>query len=265
MTDITSLLSHYRKGTLRRARKMFGLPFNSPFMRYKEIAVMEEVIQKLKPSKVLEFGCGLSTLYFPTKLKLNAEWHAIEHNEKWFKDVQRQISNPNLVKLYHIPVDSEEVGIEDEHKFKSYVDFPSSLGKFDLILVDGVARKECITKAKQLLNKNGLLIVHDSNRSAYHSLLKTFKHWMIMEDFRKTSGGFGFATKDKDIKEYIALENHRGVWKIDNAIQNFSKFKFLLGKKTRPYKESFGTKSLDNTHDKTSTRSSSMEETSALD
>lgn len=50
-------------------------------MRYREIDLISEVIERLNPAMVLEWGSGYSTLYFPKKLSKEAKWLSVEHKD----------------------------------------------------------------------------------------------------------------------------------------------------------------------------------------
>jgi len=212
-----SLLSIYTKGTFRKLQKMFGLELKDPYMKYKEIAIFKELFTKLKPKKCLEYGCGTSTLYFLDFLPKNTYWYSIEHHKGWFEKIQSLNDRENL-HLHYVEAEKEPVpNLNDD----DYVNYPEQFGQFDFILVDGIHRENCIQKAHQLLTENGLLIVHDSNRKQYHSYIKKFNNWMVLQDFRKSAGGIGFASKQLHLSNLISIDEHVNIWKTDTAISNF--------------------------------------------
>lgn len=229
---MSNLLNIYSKGTARKIRKLFGLKLTDPYMKYKEIAIFKEIFQGLKPAKCLEYGCGTSTLYYLDFLPKTSQWYSIEHHKGWFDNIKSMNDRENL-HLHHVAIENTEA---PELESDSYVNFPEKIGQFDFILVDGIRRENCIRKAHDLLSENGVLIVHDSNRIQYHDLIKEFPNWMIIEDFRKSAGGIGFASKNLDVKKIIDLDQHVPLWKIDTKISNFFKFKYLLGKKSKSFR-----------------------------
>ena len=202
-----------------------------PYMKYKEISILKEIFKNLQPKKCLEYGCGTSTIYYLNHLPKGADWYSIEHHKGWFDKMQSQNIYDNL-HLSHVELEDVEPTTLAED---AYVNYPEQFGQFDFILVDGIRREHCIYKAHELLSENGLLIVHDSNRTEYHDLIKEFPNWMILQDFRKTAGGIGFASKQLDLNKLISIEPHLKLWKTDTAISNFFKFKFFLGKKTKKF------------------------------
>jgi len=202
-------------------------------MKFKEIDIMLEVLENLKPKRVLEYGCGYSSVIFPKYLEAGASWQSIEHNKEWFEMIAKQCADAENTTIHH--VEKNDLSSEGADGFKDYVAFPKELGQFDLILVDGVAREACVETCHDLLNDDGLLIVHDINRPSYQEPVKQFKNWLILQDFRKSSGGFGFASKDLEVSKLFDVDKHKRIWQVDSDLINFFKFKFVLGKKGKPF------------------------------
>jgi spore maturation protein CgeB/SAM-dependent methyltransferase len=146
-----------------------------PFMDESEIASIRSALQ-IAPSgsNVLEWGSGNSTLYFSQYLAADSSWLAIEHNEEWAAHVCGQIeaTGRDNVALQFIPADGPFLdGIEDGTlaAFRRYVTEPAAAGnKFGLILVDGRARVACMGAAWDMLEANGIMVLHDAQRQEYH-------------------------------------------------------------------------------------------------
>jgi hypothetical protein len=84
-----SLLNNYLQGTSRQMKKIFGIkPDIIPYMKFKEIAIMKELLATKKPKAVLEYGCGYSSLFYPQFLPVQATWTSIEHDKEWFESIQ---------------------------------------------------------------------------------------------------------------------------------------------------------------------------------
>jgi len=226
------LLSTYLKGTKRKFIKFLGFENTyHPYMKFKEIHLLEELIRNLNPKKCLEYGCGISSLHFSKLLKEGSKWYSIEHDMEWYHKIQGLNQFEDKLEIYFVGSDNSSWRHEGYYNdFKTYINFPEKLSKFDFILVDGMARESCIKKAYELLSENGVMIIHDCNRIQYHEELKIFPNWMIIEDYRKTAGGIGICTKSKSIESLFDLEYHQKVWEMDTLFQNFFKFKYLIGK-----------------------------------
>ena len=54
-----------------------------PWMKTREIEIIEQILINLKPSKVLEWGAGYGTLYFPNLIPLQSIYISIEHDKDW--------------------------------------------------------------------------------------------------------------------------------------------------------------------------------------
>ena len=225
-----SLLSIYAKGTKRKLLKFFGLETSDPYMKFKEIDFFSELLINLKPVKCLEYGCGTSTAYYMSHLQKGSKWISVEHHKGWYDKISEVINHPDL-SLHYVDITSA-TDIENDN----YATFPKQFGQFDLILVDGIRRENCVEMAHDLLAVGGVLVVHDSNRIEYHSHIKKFKSWVILEDFRKSAGGLGLASNTVDVTKLVDLEAHAKLWKKDTAVSNFFKFKFILGKKVKKFR-----------------------------
>jgi hypothetical protein len=123
-----------------------------PMMDKPEIEALCAVLEERKPTRVLEWGAGGSTLYWP-KLFPDIKWLSVEHNPDYFQALKGKTTvNVTLLQLdypaYH------ELKAED-------------VGTFDLIIVDGRHRVRCLDVARELLNTGGAAILHDSGRERY--------------------------------------------------------------------------------------------------
>lgn len=188
-----------------------------PWMKCRELDIINEALASLRPARCLEWGAGYSTRYFPPKLPALASWTSIEHNTAWFEQVRAMPLDPRVA-LVSVPPDhgeypntSREGTYED---FRSYVDFPATLGgRFDFIFIDGRARAACLDQAFHLVAERGLVILHDANRDYYVEALPPFAHLLRLTDYRKGRGGILLASRGRPIGEFIDVEAHRRLWR----------------------------------------------------
>ncbi len=145
-----------------------------PFMNEWEILALETCLRQFsRPLKVLEWGSGHSTVYFAAQLPAGSQWTAIEHNAEWAGQVSGQIVRFGLteVTVHLVPNNGpfrDGVDDGDRSSFGNYIDFPRSLGgTFDVVFVDGRARADCLAEGWQLLNPDGVMILHDAQRREY--------------------------------------------------------------------------------------------------
>jgi len=123
-----------------------------PVMYAHEIAALDALIDKLRPWRVLEWGAGASTLYWPARYP-ETEWLSIEHDPEWYAAVNAQ-KKPNVtLRLLKYP--------------EYYSLTPADVGLFPLIIVDGRERVRCLSAARWLLSPGGMALLHDSGRARY--------------------------------------------------------------------------------------------------
>ena len=106
------------------------------------LSILQLVCSLLSPDlTVLEYGSGGSTTLFSPFV---AHWTSVEHNAYWAETVNNTLKRLELshkVSLFSVPNDLPWKGDGGETEFKSYINFPATLGqKYDLILDDGRAR-----------------------------------------------------------------------------------------------------------------------------
>ena len=195
----------------------------SPWMRYKEIIIMNELLTNLQPEHCLEWGAGYSTLYFPNLLNKNMKWISVEHDKDWARKIKKLNQRSN-VKIHHqkpnhFPwTDEYEDGTYSD--LKDYVEFPSKFGKFDCILVDGRARNDCLIKAFDHVEKNGVVILHDANRKYYHEPFKLFKYQALYEDARDDAGGIWIGSKGVQIETIFDVNKYKNLWYLIEKYSN---------------------------------------------
>lgn len=211
-------------------RKLFSINPIKPWMKIKEIEIIIELLNRKKPKYCLEWGVGYSTLYFPRYLSDDAIWIAIEHDEGWAAKVRCMVRRPNT-KIYCIPPNNYPW--TDEHNdgsyadLRDYVNFPKTLGMiFDFILIDGRARKDCLLSALNLLDNEGIVVLHDANRKYYHNAFNFYKYQVLFDDYREDAGGLWIGSKGLNINTILDVEKHKAIWK---SLAIFEKVLTVMG------------------------------------
>jgi len=131
------------------------------------------ITKHFSPDKVmLEWGSGGSTIEFSPQLK---KYYSIEHNKEWFNKVNNEIQRLNYKNVNYnyiaqnLPRNSD--GRQSEYnQFKDYIDIVDTFNtKFDIVLIDGRARRLCAKKIIPYLNPGATIIIHDwVLRNVYH-------------------------------------------------------------------------------------------------
>ena len=94
-------------------------------------------------SKVFEYGTGYSTIWWQNK---NVDYHAVEDNKQWHDMIE------NKTNIEYKP--GHHKYIESIYKY----DF-----KFDVIVIDGVVRFDCIKPALEKIKDDGIIIFDNTD------------------------------------------------------------------------------------------------------
>lgn len=122
---------------------------DTPWMNKNEIGALTALIERRQVTRVLEWGGGGSTLYWP-RLFPDIEWLTIEHDPRYAEAIRTRMTS-NVTLLERLP--------------PAYYDLtPEKVGTFDLILVDGLGawRVTCLDRARRLLSPDGVAVLHDA-------------------------------------------------------------------------------------------------------
>tara|TARA_Y100000589_G_C27142695_1_gene625421 strand:+ start:352 stop:1026 length:675 start_codon:yes stop_codon:yes gene_type:complete len=121
-----------------------------PWITYGAIEFLKERLDK--SMSIFEFGAGNSSLYYAKKVNKVV---SVEHHNDWFNYIKGKM--PGNVEIFHKNIDS--------------VEYPQFLkqreDKFDVIIVDGRERVQCILNSINNLSNRGVLILDDSQREKY--------------------------------------------------------------------------------------------------
>ncbi len=123
-----------------------------PWMTYSFIDFIKERLYK--ELIIFEFGSGNSTIFFAKRVKSVI---AAEHNAKWYEEVKDKVPNNAEVKLVTLT------------NYENSIDITK---QYDIIIIDGERRNECIKNSIKALNKSGIIILDDSEREDYKSGIK---------------------------------------------------------------------------------------------
>lgn len=153
-----------------------------------------------KDQFMAEFGSGLSTVFFAKRVK---EIVSIEHYDPWYEKVVDIFKNENITNIDYRLIKEDKNITTDEEIMKeiapfnpsflvksSFKDYYSALSDkpdehFDVILVDGRARPECVFSALDKLKSGGLMVLDNSERDRYKVVFDLLKKW---DTFTTTTG-----------------------------------------------------------------------------
>ncbi|MEQ9266284.1 MAG: hypothetical protein RLN81_13730 [Balneolaceae bacterium] len=213
-------------------RNVLKKQMNIPWMRYREIELIKDLILNLKPKASLEWGAGSGTEFFTNYISEDCKWISVEHNQEWAESVSERNKKPNVSIVFkgpnHEPTPGIYYGLVDYRindgtyeDFKDYIEYPSEHAPYDLILIDGRARTQCLTKSVDLLSKKGIVILHDANRVQYHEGFKHYQQGVLFTDQRESSGGIWIGTNSETpLSEVLDVDTYLRLW---NLYFNFGK------------------------------------------
>ena len=159
------------------------------YMHAVEYSQVTAALIAAQPRRLLEWGSGGSTIDFLKRYSSLEKLVSVEHDPCWYEKVKSAASDPRLGYLLRESASKEPspefFGLyrgkraawrrraETERSvFKDYIDAPAVLGvTFDCIFVDGRARNFCIEAGWELLDRGGLMIIHDAQREIYHQTI----------------------------------------------------------------------------------------------
>jgi predicted O-methyltransferase YrrM len=223
MTLFSQLYNEYR---YKISSRIFNKITIKPWMKYREIQIVEEILKKLRPGRCLEWGAGYSTLYFPKVISEGSGWISVEHQKDWAEKTKKMNRKSN-VEIFHISPNHfigdkpfMEWGYSD---LTDYIEFPDKFGNFDFILVDGAGRKDCLIKAYKLLKNGGVAVLHDANNTRYHEPLAMYESHVLFTDYRETAGGLWVGRKGLAIGGILNVDKHKNLWRVYNKIGRIGK------------------------------------------
>lgn len=159
------ILSLYPKSALvesgwfksyRRGIPIDGAGKPLPWLPYSMIDFLDSRLNK--ELTLFEYGCGFSSIWYCSKVK---QVTSVENNRQWSEKVERML-----------PSNGQVVFREDPNNFVKAID---QVGKVDVIVVDGLVRKECYQYASSFLTDRGVIIADDSERDDFGSSWQGFK------------------------------------------------------------------------------------------
>lgn len=117
-----------------------------------------------------EWGSGGSTLWLSQR---TASVVSIEHDREWVESAQSELDKYNIANVSLVLRGLDK-------RYVEYIDrFPDE--HFDIILIDGRRRSDCIRHAMPKLRRGGALVLDDSERAEYQEAMKLVEQWDRMD------------------------------------------------------------------------------------
>ena len=140
-----------------------GLPL--PWVTYSFIDFISNRLSKTMD--IFEYGSGNSTLWYAEKTNSVT---SVENDKQWFKKIKN--SMPNNVQIYY-----EELVYGGKYsKFSENLEM-----KFDIVIVDGRDRVNCMISAINSIKDGGIVVLDDSERESYQDGVE----FLMKDGFKK--------------------------------------------------------------------------------
>lgn len=115
---------------------------------------VEKFLAKTANARVFEYGAGASSVWLAKRAKTVI---SVEHHVEWHRQILRILQPFENADLWQRNLDSA-----------AYVDaIEEAGGPFDLIVIDGRRRIDCLRRAVAHLSANGVILFDDSGRRRY--------------------------------------------------------------------------------------------------
>jgi precorrin-6B methylase 2 len=157
ITGVYSLEKHYLRKEGWNTSVINKLPIDSqgnelPWFTYPSIHFLAERIKK--DHIVFEYGSGNSTVWFSKKVQ---KITSVEHDLAWYSRMKEKFKKiPNITYLHKDLVTSDY-----QNEILKYDK------EFDIIIIDGRERVECIINSLSALKNDGIIIWDNSERERY--------------------------------------------------------------------------------------------------
>jgi predicted O-methyltransferase YrrM len=203
------------------AERILRRELRKPWMKYRETAVLEDLLRALRPMRVLEWGAGYGTSHFAGLLPEAGRWVAVEHDPLWASRLRESIADPRVHVRAVLP---EAADWRERHEDGAYEDFRSYVhagddgSPYDFILVDGRAREACLERACGMLAPQGVVVLHDANRSFRRTMGERFPSQVEFRDYRRWSGGLWIGSKGRPLSTLLDLPRHGRIWRFYNSL-----------------------------------------------
>ena len=160
--------------------KQNALERHIPIIMDDTLAVIANILEKDKPTKILEIGTavGYSAICFSKYLEENGKIDTIERDEKRIAEANENIKNMDLENVIHI-YEGDAVEI-----------LPTLNEKYDMVFIDAAKGKYpfFLKEALRLLNNNGIIFADNILYKGY-----------VMSDYNKHKQ----RTAVRNLREYI--------------------------------------------------------------
>jgi predicted O-methyltransferase YrrM len=178
--DILALMKHFEYSSPELANGKSHLKRTIPWLTENAISFLGNFFKKNPHAKVLEFGCGGSSIWMS---KFTKNLTSVEHDEAWFTKIKTYIEGCDAcysIDFKMLPRPYNEVCEK----------FPDEY--FDLVLVDGRDRVKCVESCVRVLKRGGVLILDNAERTRYEKVYSILDGWEFTSSVQEKPDSLGF-------------------------------------------------------------------------
>ena len=110
---------------------------------------------------LFEFGCGNSTFYYAERVNRVI---SVEHDRRWYEKIIENIQSNVEVIFEELEYDANYCRVAT-----------NTLIKFDIVIVDGRDRVNCVKQSMEALTERGMIVLDDLERPQYKEALDFLK------------------------------------------------------------------------------------------
>ena len=151
------------------------LPRTIPWLTEQAIAFLDTYLSSTPNPRVLEFGCGGSTVWLQSRVE---QLVSVEHNPEWHTKVSVVVGDNVDLRLAGRPYHGICDGLPAEH--------------FDLVLVDGRDRVRCAQSAIHVLKPGWVLMLDNAERAGYQPVFRLAAGWPRTDTVQEGPDSLGF-------------------------------------------------------------------------
>jgi predicted O-methyltransferase YrrM len=150
-----------------------------PWWTYRAVDAVESwLAARPHPIRIFEYGSGASTLWLARR---GDEVHSVEHDRRFAEFLRPLLAGAADVDLRVVePTPSEHPVVSSQKDGQAGLDFAGYVaaigdvrGSFDLIVIDGRARADCLRAALPRLSTDGLIVFDNSRRRRYRAAIES--------------------------------------------------------------------------------------------
>jgi hypothetical protein len=128
--------------------KLFGYRQRVPWLGYRAVKRLESILQP--DWRVLEFGSGMSSLFFASRC---AQLVSVESDPAWYDSMRELFAQKGIANV--------DYRLRSLEAYTDHPDLPDH--SFDLILVDGMVRDRAAALALQKVKPGGYVMLDNSD------------------------------------------------------------------------------------------------------